>query len=448
MSTIPTDFDDVLTNIGFNAACRTVLVDAARENLDLGVLSTWEDTDCDSLVQSLRKTPQGTTITTPCYVAIRAVENLKTVAYVCRHLARTGRTLQTALFTKDFINDWKFVRKAEAEYEEPQETPRLSKADNSTIYEFIEDFPEQLARFTGIGGRPLAYVIRERPQVPAEADDQLYGRPGSNYGNIRDEIVQRAAHAGTPWNEDNKRVFELLRDSISDFEEVKVWIKGFVRAKDGRGAWEAFKAHYLGSSQLDGIAERADQRIESLIYSGEKSRYTFETHVSNFMKAHLDLKKVGNEPDGRTKVRKFLQSIRAAELQTAIGVVKSQDSYLTDFEATINYLRRFVMPITPGSRTVSAVVTGGNDSGAPPKPPGLTFRWYKKEEFNSLPEEHKAWLRWEKRRRDQESKGEKKDRRKIKAAIRKEKRKLAKVKLANKKAKQDQTEADADEPNP
>ena len=82
---------------------------------------------------------------------------------------------------------------------------------------------------------------------------------------------------------------------------------------------------------------------------------------------------------------------------------------------------------------------------APPKPSGLTLRWYK-EEFNSLPEEHKAWLRWERRRRDQESKGEKKDRRKIKAAIRKEKRKLAKVKQANKKAKQ--TESDADEPNP
>jgi hypothetical protein len=53
--------------------------------------------------------------------------------------------------------------------------------------------------------------------------------------------------------------------------------------------------------------------------------------------------------------------------------------------------------------------------------------------------------RLEKRRRDQESKGEKKDRRKIKAAIRKEKRKLKKV---NKMAKQDQPEVEADEPNP
>ena len=80
-TTAPTDFEGVLTRIGFNAACRTVLVDVARENLDLEVLSSWEDEDCDSLVQSLRKTPQSAIVTTPCYVAIRAVENLKTVAY-------------------------------------------------------------------------------------------------------------------------------------------------------------------------------------------------------------------------------------------------------------------------------------------------------------------------------------------------------------------------------
>jgi hypothetical protein len=448
MAAAPTSFEGVLTCIGFNAACRAVLVDTGRENLDLEVLSSWEDEDCDSLVQSLRKTPQSSTVTTPCYVAIRAIENLKTVAYVCRHLVRTGRTLDISLFTGDFVKDWKLVRKAEAAYEDPEEAPKLSKADNSTIFEFIEDFPEHLARFTGIGGRPLAYVIREDLNVPAEATDPLYGQPDSTYENIRDEIIRRAAHSGTPWREDNKRVFELLRDSISEFEEVKVWIKGFARAKDGRGAWETFKAHYLGSAQLDGIAERADQRIESLVYHGEKTRYTFETHVSNFKQAHLDLKKVGNEPDGRTKVRKFLQSIKAPELQTAIGVVKSQDSYLTDFEATINYLRRFVLPVSTGSRTVSAMATSGGESGAPPKPPGLTYRWYKKEEFNALPEDHKAWLRWEKRRRDQESKEGKKDRRKIKAAIRKEKRKLAKIKKASKKVKHDQSEADADEPNP
>jgi hypothetical protein len=103
-----------------------------------------------------------------------------------------------------------------------------------------------------------------------------------------------------------------------------------VGVPDWRGAWKAFKAHYLGTSRLDNIAERADLKIETCVYTGEKSRYSFETHVSIYKKAHLDLQKAGNEPDGLTKVRKFLQSIKAPELQTAVGVARSQDKYLTD----------------------------------------------------------------------------------------------------------------------
>jgi hypothetical protein len=52
-----------------------------------------------------------------------------------------------------------------------------------TIFEFIEDFPEQLARLTGIGRRPLAYVIREDPNVPAEADDPIYLQPDAKNEN-------------------------------------------------------------------------------------------------------------------------------------------------------------------------------------------------------------------------------------------------------------------------
>ena len=117
-----------------------------------------------------------------------------------------------------------------------------------------------------------------------------------------------------------------------------MWIKSFIRSKDSCGAWTAFKSHYLGMAQLDTIANRADSRIENLVNNGEKSRYSFETHVSNFKKAHLDLKRAGNEADDRSKVCKSLLSLKAPELQTAVGVVKSQDSYLKDFKLTINYL--------------------------------------------------------------------------------------------------------------
>lgn len=471
MAALPTTLEDVLTNIGFNVHARAVLTDPARENLTLAQLNTWNDEDVDSLIYTLRKTYEPTAraavpaqpavaavpaaagqpavAAVPAraavaardgrlvYVQVSAIENLKTAAYLCRHMVRVQRVPRYEDFTPATLSAWKPERKNEHDYKEPDEAPKLTKSDDATIYEFIDDFPEQLARFTGNGGRPLAYVIRDDETAPAAADDPMFGQIDSVYNSVRDEIIARAALDGPAYKADNKRVFELLRDAISEFEIVKVWIKGYVRSKDGRGAWMAFKAHYLGSAQLDGIANRADVKIETLVYTGEKARYSFEVHVSNFKQAHLDLQKAGNEPDGRAKVRKFLQSIKAPELQTAVGVAQSQDKYLTDFEETINYIRRFVSPVT-SSRTISQTSTTNRSSGdtkPPTQPPGLTYRWYKKEEFRDLPEDHKAWLRYEKRRRDKNSSSSGKfEKRKVKNLVRKEKRKLAKLKAQTTKA--------------
>lgn len=432
----PADFDEVLTNVGFNAFTRGILVDADMENLNLVALYTWSDENVDDLVRTLRKIPPNAIGTAP-YVPVRAIDRMKTVTYICRHMIRTQRVPTIDFFTSVRINVWTQERKSEADYKEPDEPPKLSKSDNATILEFIEDFPEELARFTGLGGRPLAYVIRDLEPVLPEADDPIFGEPGSQYISVRDEIISRAALMGTAFQADNKRVFEILRDAISEFEPVKVWLKGHTRSKDGRAAWRSFTAHYLGSAQLDTIANRADIKIETLVYIGEKQRYSFETHVSNFKQAHLDLKKAGNEPDGRTKVRKFLQSIKAPEMQTAVAAAQTQDAYLTDFEATINYLRRFVAPAS-NTRTVAMTSTSqvSGDKSAPTKPPGLTYRWYKKDEFRALPEDHQEWLRYEKRRRDKEATAALKgDKRKVKNLIRKEKRKLAKLKAASKESK-------------
>jgi hypothetical protein len=142
----------------------------------------------------------------------------------------------------------------------------------------------------------LGYVIREDEVSSLAADDPLFGEPYCRHPSVRDEVIARAPiglPGGRAYIADNKHVFKILRDAIAEHDEVKVWIKGFVRAKDGRGAWAAFKAHYFGTSQLDNIAERADLKIETCIYLGEKSHYSFETHVSIFKKAHRDLQKSG-----------------------------------------------------------------------------------------------------------------------------------------------------------
>ena len=77
----------------------------------------------------------------------------------------------------------------------------------------------------------------------------------------------------------------------------------------------------------------------------------------------------------------------------------------------------------------------------PVQPLGLTYCWYKKEEFQDLPAEHQAWLHYEKKRRDNKGLNDKKkEKRHVKALLYKERCRLAKLKsmLSKKDEKKDQ----------
>jgi len=118
MAAAPATFEGVLTNIGFNAATRAVLIDPNKENLSLASLITWKDEAVDELVRSLRKTNIATaadTVTYP-YIPVSAIEKMKAVVYVCRHMERCQRTPQRSFFTARNIKLWSEERVNEKEY--------------------------------------------------------------------------------------------------------------------------------------------------------------------------------------------------------------------------------------------------------------------------------------------------------------------------------------------
>jgi hypothetical protein len=125
-------------------------------------------------------------------------------------MIRTQRVTTIGFFTSARIDLLTQERKSKADYKEPEEAPKLSKSNNATILELIDYFPEQLTWFTGLGGQPLAYVIRELEPVLLGADDPIFGEPNSQYISVRDEVILRAALTGTAFQADNKRVFEIL----------------------------------------------------------------------------------------------------------------------------------------------------------------------------------------------------------------------------------------------
>jgi hypothetical protein len=132
---------EVLTNVGFNATTRGVLVNADIENLNLAALYTWTDENVDDLVCTLCKIPPNAAGALP-YVPVRAIDRMKTVTYVYRHMIRTQRVLTIGFFTSvRILSNWTQERKSKADYKEPDETPsKLPKPNNATILECTAAF--------------------------------------------------------------------------------------------------------------------------------------------------------------------------------------------------------------------------------------------------------------------------------------------------------------------
>ena len=357
----PTNFDEVLVQIGFNNAARDYMTDVDGENMTIASLLEYqEEGDFEALFASLRR-PGGTMANpdagTPgqparipnpgVKVSTRAIDNFKTGCFIAQHFQMAQRTAEHEFYTTARLRSWKLLRRQAETYKEPDEFPKLEKESPQTITDFIEEFEDLLSNFSGTGGRPLNYVIRQNVEVPPEDTQPVFGEADSPFVSIRHELCERSeVENGVAFAADNERVFEILKTAIFEFKPVYLQIRRFAREKNGRAAWDAFTMHYLGDAALEAITVKAENRIARSNYSGEKPRYTFETHVTVHQRAHMDIRRgEGQEWDDNQKVRRFLATITAREMEVPIATVKATLNLRTNWDACVNYLRNFVRPI-------------------------------------------------------------------------------------------------------
>ena len=410
---VPTNFDGILQACGLSAAARTLVTDATDgEGLTLADLQTLSSEDVDDLVEAIRKPggqrtnplradltaaratwerdyaaaandaertalgpkPQDPT-TVPEFipnagakVTAKGTKRLKAACFLARHVTLTQRhtgptmtDLDPAIFTRDRLHNWETYMADFEKHEDPEEIVKLKQQDAASVVEFIDDFEQALSNYAGAAGS-LAYVIR-MTDPPAAAGDPPFGEGNSIYPSIQHEIAARAAPdaARNPhFPTDNARVFDLLSEAIANHKQVLTWVKSFRATKDGRNAWTAFRAHYLGASQMDGIANRAEARIEKSVYSSEQARYSFERHVTLHHKAHQDIAQAtGVDLSDRDKVRRFLLTVKAPFMQVPIATVKATPNLRTNWEECINYLRDFVPALNRFGKANSSALTVG-----------------------------------------------------------------------------------------
>jgi hypothetical protein len=102
-------------------------------------------------------------------------------------------------------------------YTEPDAPPALERVER--IREHIENIDSHLLKTLGMAKTPLAYVVRSEEVVPPQAHD-----PPTNYGTIQEEMVARMPHMHPAYQEDNIKVWEIIRDSLHETEAYN-WIK-------------------------------------------------------------------------------------------------------------------------------------------------------------------------------------------------------------------------------
>lgn len=344
----------LFVRLGFSQEASAILTDQAQQNMSLEVMTQFEDDECKTLCQNLRR--PGGTIQIPAAqvganpqnvpnpgvaVSAQAEINLKVACFMVRHYNRVNRTITAAAIDNAALTKYNVYRREQLSYKEPATLLKLKKGEKMIRY--LETMAEHIHLYNGIDGSPLSYIIREDAAVPAAVTDPAFGAVNSRYKTLRDEIRCRASHTGERYQLDNARVFTLLNESLADFEDVLTWMHDQVAGQDGRAAWIALKAHYMGSTELETLEVLAEKRLDSHVYRGEKPRYTFEHHISIHRRAHLDIQRTtGVAMTEQVKVRKLLKSLNAPFLLTPISTIRAQPNLRGNFDEAVNFIRGFI----------------------------------------------------------------------------------------------------------
>jgi len=330
-----------------------------------------EDDDITTLIEAVRK--PGGTIPNPMagpgmpavipnpgiQVSMQSVKNLKLAVFYAKHRARCSHVTTLADITLQNVQAIRMIQTIEEAYDDDaDETPTLKQNPNDKdIIDNLQKFETHLFKCYGVTKIPLSYVIRDDVQPPAVD-------PPNGYDSFQHELTARAPHGNEYYQQDNHKVYDLLKESIGSTNEF-TWIKGFERTKNGREAFISYRNHVLGRSRRSNIVSKAERTLEVTKYYGEKPRFTFEKYLSIHKNAHQEI--ADTDPDSAisefNKVRRMTNGIHYQPMQAAIATIDASNTLSNNFEEAADLLKSALTRSRQSgdSRNISAF--GGRNGG-------------------------------------------------------------------------------------
>jgi hypothetical protein len=249
---------------------------------------------------------------------------------------RTNRDINPALFTRDVaiaeaIKMVNIAEEVQSEKESDVKMPEKFKITSKWII-FSESVDTYLNRLRGQGRIPLNYVIRS-VETPI---------PGTQYETEQEMLIATAPLTGHQFDIDNERVYGVIKQLILDGPGWSYITNTIDRAKNGRQAWLALRAHYEGESFLNKQKEETYKVIEGIHYKGERTNFTFEHFTAILTKGYNDLQRYGEPVIETKKVRDLLSKISDPKLESAKQAIRINPQYKNNFDLAVNFLAESV----------------------------------------------------------------------------------------------------------
>ena len=283
----------------------------------------------------------------PCTVTARGVQTLLAFRAWLDYCLIRNQPTEVQLFTRDVAKEWHDrLTHLECESKQVRFDPTASVPTMSTLKDwdvFEQGFRSLLYRYrSSKASAPLCYVIREKFDV--DADDLV-----ADYESIDEELIATASlthdsYGNSAYTFDNAQVFDLF---AKYFTNSPLWhnIAKFEKKRDGRAAFETFRAMALGPNAKQGLVTKAYKSIDEATYGGD-GRFTFEQYVSKHLHAHNDLARHLEPMSEERKVVKFLDGIKDPRLAVVIRVIQANPMYTADFDATRLHITQHLLSLS------------------------------------------------------------------------------------------------------
>ena len=164
-------------------------------------------------------------------------------------------------------------------------------------------------------------------------DKPLGWDPTADATTEYEQLMYQLPLNGIAFDQDNEAVFSMIQLAVVH-TPAETWIYDHVAGRDGRGAMRALRDHYEGEAELDVRATKAQQTLNTLVYTNKKT-LAFEVMITKLNKAYNALKRQAQEFTNKTKVEQLAARIKnpTHNVSITVAVETMQELHRSDYMA-------------------------------------------------------------------------------------------------------------------